>query len=298
MSKQHIKQHIIPETYLKHFSVNEDGNNICVINIEDKYRKGIQIRNSGDNIFWEKKFYNSTQFSHPTALEEMFGESIESSYNELILITKTDQNIIAEDIKWKLATWIFASIQRAPQQRFLFRKILDFKLWMKKVQPQLDYPTGENVDLDMIAKEQHLKQFADEESLKSSWDKFIGFVGIRRWEIIKCPVGCFWITTDNPGFLISSSEAGVRAKASWDYSNSDGLFYPLSMEYGVLVSYGVEDSSTLNLMNSPITRSNAPHHIHRLFNRFSFVTMHRLLISPNEASFTELGEELNKSSTS
>ncbi|WP_428665864.1 DUF4238 domain-containing protein [Runella sp.] len=293
MSEKYVKQHIVPETYLKHFSLNEDGKRIFVIDNHDKYRKEIQVKNSGDKIFWEKKFYNSIQFKTPTALEEFFGQSVESFYNELILIIKQDQEIIEWEVKEKLITWIFTSIQRTPQQRFLFRRILDFKLWMKKVCPDLDYPTGEGINLDKVAKEQHLKQFADAETLNSNLEEFANFVMIKKWEIMKCPKDSYWITKDNPGFLISYNGENVMVDPSWNYSTSDGLFYPLSKDYGVYIfPYSNEDSPELNLMNTPISRSNSTIDINRLFNRFSFASMHRLLISPNKETFVELAKNV------
>lgn len=298
MSKKYNKQHIVPETYLKHFSLNEDGKGIIVIDNQDEFRKEIQIKNSGDRMFWEKKFYNSVQFNKPTALEELFGKSIESYYNGLITLIKEDKEINDWDVKLKLINWMFTSIQRTAQKRFVLRKVLDIKIWMKKVYPDLEYPTGDNLDLDMIAKEQHLKQFADEETLQSNLEEFINFVIVRRWEIMKCPKDFYWITTDNPGFLLIHNEDKVMANPLWDYSKSDGLFYPLSKDYGIhIFPYSNGDSPELNLTNTPILRTNTTQGINRLFNRFSFASMHRLLISPDKETFVELAKEINKIST-
>lgn len=298
MSKKYIKQHIVPETYLKHFSLNEDGKGIFVIDNHDKFRKDIEIRNSGDKMFWEKKFYNSIQFSTPTALEELFGQSIESYYNELITLIKKDEEINDWDVKLKLINWMFTSTQRTAHKRFLLRKILDIKIGMKKVNPDWDYPTERNVDLDKIAKEQHLKQFADEETLQANLEEFVNFVMVRRWEILKCPKDSYWFTTDNPGFLLTHNEENAMANLSWNYSTSDGMFYPLSKDYGVRIfPYSIEDNSDLNLMNTPILRTETTLRIKRLFNRFSFVSMHRLLISPDKETFVELAKGISTIST-
>lgn len=295
MGKKYVKQHIIPKTYLRQFSFNEDGKRIFVIDNQNQYRKEIQVRNSGDKIFWEKEFYNSIQFKTPTSLEEFFGKSIESYYNELISIIKSEKEIENSDVKLKLITWIFISIQRTPQRRFDFRMILDINLWMKKVYPDYDYPSGEGVNLNEIAKEQHLREFANEEIYKKNFEEFTNFVMVRRWEILKCPKNYYWITKDNPGFLITYDGNNVIANNSWSYSSSDGLFFPLTKDYGVHVfPYSNEDPPELNLMNTPISTKEASIETNKLFNRFSFGTTHRLLISPNKETFVVLAKEINK----
>jgi hypothetical protein len=88
---------------------------------------------------------------------------------------------------------------------------------------------------------------------------------VRRWEIMKCPESYFWITKDNPGFLINYEGNNVIANPSWNYSSSDGLFYPLSKDYGLhIFPYSNEDSPELNLMNTPILRRNIPVKINNL----------------------------------
>ncbi len=293
MSEKYVKQHIVPETYLKHFSLNEDGKKIFVIDVYDKYRNEIQVKNSGDKIFWEKKFYNSMQFRTPTALEEFFGHSIESFYNELISIIKKDQEIVEWEVKEQLILWIFTSIQRAPQKRFILRKKLDFELLVKKAYQDIDYLNVESINLDKIAKEQHIRQFYNEKTLNLNFEEFENFVMLRRWEIMKCPKDYYWITKDNPGFLIIYNGKDVMLEPLWNYSISDALFYPLSKDYGVYIfPYSNEDSPELNLMNTPISRSNSTIDINRLFNRFSFASMHRLLISPNKETFVELAKNV------
>ncbi|AXE20559.1 hypothetical protein DR864_23890 [Runella rosea] len=293
MSEKHVKQHIVPETYLKHFSLNEDGKRIFVIDVYDKYRKEIQVKNSGDKIFWEKKFYNSMQFKTPTALEEFFGHSIESFYNELISIIKKDQEIVDWEVKEKLILWIFTSIQRSPQKRFILRKKLDFELLVKKAYQDIDYLNVENINLDKVAKEQHIRQFSNEKTLNLNFEEFENFVMLRRWEIMKCPKDYYWITKDNPGFLIIYNGKNVMLEPSWNYSISDALFYPLSKDYGLYIfPFSNEDSPELNLTNTPITRNDSTIEENRLFNRFSYTSMHRLLISPNKDTFIGLAENV------
>ena len=67
-NKKPVKQHILPRVYLKHFSLNEDGKSIFVIDRQDKYQKKIAVKNSGDKVFWENNFYNSIKLFNPSEL--------------------------------------------------------------------------------------------------------------------------------------------------------------------------------------------------------------------------------------
>lgn len=297
MSKKHFKQHIIPKTYLKHFSINEDGNALYVIDNHDEYKRKIQIKNSGDKIFWEKKFYNSIQFSSATILEEILS-SIESLYNKLMLRLKSDMEIEDLDTKLNLITWIFSAIQRTPQKRFNYRRMLDLNIWLKRVYPDLDdLPSIEGTDLDNLAKELHLREFADESIRSKKLEEFTSFAMNKRWEILKCPYGSYWITTDNPGFLIKFNEIenSLVCNPSWNFSSADGMFFPLSKDYAIhIFPYSKTDDVKLNLTNTPIERRVAPVEINRLYNRFSFVSIHRVLISPNEETLLELAKDIKQ----
>lgn len=80
----HKKQHIIPETYLKYFSPNNDGKNIKVLFLQSPHKRKIESKNSGDSVFWKKDYYNSLQIKNPKLLELFLGQKIESNYNNLI----------------------------------------------------------------------------------------------------------------------------------------------------------------------------------------------------------------------
>lgn len=76
-------QHIISKTYLKHFSLNCDGKSIFIIDRDNPYKKGIQCKNSGDSVFWEKNYSDSSVFKDEKFIEEMFGKEIEPNYNKI-----------------------------------------------------------------------------------------------------------------------------------------------------------------------------------------------------------------------
>lgn len=225
----------------------------------------------------------------------MFGEVIESYYNELMSTIKLDREINNWNVKLKLILWIFASIQRTPQRRHLIRRFLDLQVRMKKEYPDFDYSKDEDCKLNQIAKEIHLQHFANEEILDSNLEDFVYFVINRRWEVMKNPSNCYWITKDNPGFLYTYKGKSIIANASWNYSSSDCLFFPLSKDYGIhIFPYSSDDNPEMNFTNTPILRKNIPETLNRLFNRFSFVTVHRLIIAPNKETFVDLASEINQ----
>lgn len=72
----HKKQHLILQSYLKHFSANSDGMSLFVIDKDNIHKKGVQKADSGDNIFWKKNYFDSKAFADPEAIEKLFGQNI------------------------------------------------------------------------------------------------------------------------------------------------------------------------------------------------------------------------------
>lgn len=297
MANKYIKQHILPKTYLKHFSTNEDGIGIHVIDNHDKYKDKVQIKNSGDKIFWEKKFYNSQQFSSSIALEKAFGQKIEPFYHDLILTIKKEEPIEDWDIKLKILAWMFFAIQRTPHWRWIHKGSIRLRKWLMTVYPNLKSSDieEEQKNIEAISKELHLKQFADKEVFAKNLGEFGSFVINKRWKILKCHPDLHWITTDNPGFLMKYKEDSIVAVPTLLFKDTDGMFFPLTKDYGIeIYPYSNEDSVELNLSNTIIEREQASYEISKLFNRFSFATMHRLLLSPDKKALIELAEDLKE----
>lgn len=292
-SKKPVKQHILPRVYLKHFSLNEDGKSIFVIDRQDKYQKKIAVKNSGDKVFWENNFYNSNKLVNPSDLEELFGQKIESFYNDLVEEIKKEEIIKEWATKQKLITWIYFSIYRNPQWRSIYSKSIEIRNWLSRAYPD---SSDKNIklrkdDIDLISRENHLSHFLDKDIANTNEKLFIDFISCRRWKILKASTGCHWITSDNPGFLLDYDKNRVMPILRFD--NEDGLFFPLSKDYAVeIFPYSQDDSVELNISNTDIEREVLTDERTVTLNRFSFATMNRLLISPNLESFIKLGFEL------
>ena len=92
----HKKQHLVSQTYLKHFSINGDGTSLFVIDKYNPFKKGIQSVNSGDSIFWEKNYSDSKKFADPKAIEKLFGLNIETRYNTIEFLLADNQYIASK----------------------------------------------------------------------------------------------------------------------------------------------------------------------------------------------------------
>ena len=64
--------------------MNCDGKNIFIIDKENLYKKGIQCKNSGDSVFWEKNYSDSDAFEEEKFIENLFGREIEPNYNKIV----------------------------------------------------------------------------------------------------------------------------------------------------------------------------------------------------------------------
>lgn len=291
-----FKQHVIPKTYLKYFSANNDGKGIYVINTRDKFKKTVQIKDSGDSIFWEKKYYNSDLFATPTALEEIFGKDIEPLYTKIINRISTEKPVIELEIKQYLVTWIFASINRGTKNRFGAERMIEIRNFISRLYPNahsLDRPPYvEEKDKKRIAKEVHLNAFADNEKRRKHLEELSTFLSFKRWEILVAPPQRQWITSDDPGFVgyYENERSTFRVTPVWDFKSGDFMYYPLTKKYCLHVHpYYEDDDVSLNLTNTPVSFRIATDHESDLINKWTFATMHHLLIAATEDEFKNLG---------
>jgi len=273
-----VKQHILSKTYLKHFSLNGNGKGIYIINCQDKFRKGIQYKDSGDAIFWEEKFYNSDKFDSPTHLEDFFANDIEPLYNQVIADISKEKPITELPLKLALFQWIYYSKLRSPIWRGHYEKLL-----------ALGKPLN-NHDSKIIqrkAKELHLRFFTDEPFYLVLLDKFMTVLFSKRWSILKRPDNNYWLTTDNPGFDVDLSKLSAAtlpiAKPFWNVLNNNTLiYYPLSKDYCLEIKpYNSGEDISLNLTNTPIDFSTDPPFEH--INYWTSCTYNKLIISTDRA---------------
>ncbi len=282
---------------MKHFSVNDDGKNIYVINLRDKYQNKIYTKNKGDSCFWIENFYDTTQFNNRKTLEMAFNRLVESKYDNIILEILKEKPIADQQIKDDLLLLLYFSLFKSPGRRDEYEQALRIQNWMNEVSTNGEAEKLErNYDKDAFIKELHLSEIANKDKLNKNVDAICTNLGVKKWTIIIAPKNSFWITSDDPCVEIKYNEDGtVTACKQWNFEELETMFMPLTKKYCLLIeSYNQDDDINLNLNTDKIRFKIATNKDILLFNRFSFVTMSKVLISPTENVFRELAYELER----
>lgn len=285
---------------MKHFSVNEDGKNIYVINLRDKHQNKIYTRNKGDSCFWVENFYDSIQFNNRKTLELAFNRLVESKYDKIISEIIKEKPIEDHQIKDELLLLIFFSLFRSPGRRDEYDQALRLQNWINEVSTNGEAEKIEkNFDKDLFIKELHLSEFASNEIFYKNIESICTNLGIKKWTIIIAPENSYWITSDDPCVEIKYNEDGtVRASKQWNFEELEAMFIPLTKKYCLLIeSYSQDDDINLNLNTDKISFKKAENRDVLFFNRLSYVTMSKILISPTENVFRELAYELERITT-
>lgn len=249
------KQHIISQTYLKHFSNKSDGIGIFVIDREAKYKKGIQKKNSGDKIFWISNYSDSSFFDDRKAIEKMFGNDIENTYNKIISTIEQDNSNIDFIIKQELLQWIFYTKMRSP-------------IWSN-----------------------HLVNFTDYNHFKKEAEDFVIKAVNMRWTIYKSPENKYWWTSDNPGFVHNLEK--LTTEPIYNNLGVDSvLFYPLSKKYCLMIySYHQGEDLNLNATNTIVNYLQADLLLFDLLNCSTFKTRKKMIISSERESLKLIVEK-------
>lgn len=239
------KQHIVPETYLKYFSPLDDGKNIHVLHIYNKYKNKIELRNSGDSIFWKKNFYTSQKTNPPNALELFLGQNVENNYNSIIKRLREEQSFTDDIFKLKIFEWVYYSNLRSPIWRDFFKSLIS-----KNKGPEI---SNEEV------REEHIRLFFDKEISDFIVKYYSDELSPKRWTVLINSSDFFWISSDNPGFCfnytdIQKNPTSFYINPLWINIQYDTiLYYPLSKNYCLKIEpYTNSDAVELNFINDSI----------------------------------------------
>ena len=266
--RNYRKEHFISKTYLKHFSINSDGKGLYVIDFEHKYNKGIQKKNSGDNVFWEENYSDTSFFKDRKAIEKMFGMEIEPKYNGIIKTIEKEKPNIPFKIKENIMQWIFYTKMRSP-------------IW----EVFTDENKSKMVTKNRYSQQLHLENFTDENRFNGALIKFVEDAVNKRWTVYKNPQGKYWWTSDNPGYCIDLKKFEYDKSLIPDqFCNLNGvdavLFYPLTKKYCLNIHpYDKGEDVTLNAKNTPISFKTAELSWYNSINSFTLITKKRLIIS-------------------
>lgn len=282
----HKRQHIISETYLKYFSNEDDGKNINVLHLDNKYKKDIVEYNSGDKVFWSKNFYNTSEFSDPRTVELFFGEKIENDYNLIINKIKTQIPFDSDNFKFLIFQWVFYSTLRSPMWRIYLQSIINEK--------------GINLEFNSKElREEHMQLFSNSKLFNFFKEYYGKSLETKKWKILISPNNYNWITSDNPGFAVNNKEF---AKDPNEYipnslwigiQHETSLFFPLTKKYCLEIGpYNKGDDVKRNFNNDYIEFENSQIDSAKLINYWTVLTACKIIISSNNYELIEYEAKL------
>lgn len=189
---------------------------------------------------------------------------------------------------------------RSPGRRDELEQALRLQNWMNKVESNGKSEKIEGrLDKKELIKELHLKEMINHKRMYQNIDSVCTYLGIKKWTIIIAPQNKYWMTSDDPCVEIKCNEDdSFTAKKSWNFENLETMYIPLTKRYCLLIeSYNKDSDITLNLNTDEISFKKASEKDILLFNRFSYVTMNKLLVGTNEQSFVDLALEIERVTT-
>ncbi|MCH4824596.1 DUF4238 domain-containing protein [Gramella lutea] len=234
-----------------------DGKNLNVLDLKNEFRKEIQIRNSGDSIFWIKNYSDTNYFEDRKTIEKMFGSEIESKYNDIVHEISEENPDINFSIKENIIQWLFFTKQRSP-------------IWRN-----------------------HLNNFINYSEFEKKLERFVETAVSMRWTIYKTKNDNNWITSDNPGFCLNIEDFLSQQKLSsipiYDLNVDSILFYPLTKKYCLNIHpYDKGESLNLNLTNTPLNFETTSEKFLKLINYCTYINSSRLIISNDSSSIQNL----------
>jgi hypothetical protein len=283
------KQHIVSETYLKHFSKENDGKGIKVLHLKNCYKKDIKTYDSGNKVFWSENFYDTSKFQNPKAVEIFLGQKIENGYNSLIKKITSQNPILDNDFKISIFKWIFYSKLRSP----VWRIHIQFLLKMN----------GKEFDLDSKEiREEHMQFFSNPDILESLVEYYNDSLIAKKWRILISIENFNWITSDNPGFAIATKEFKKNPyeyipNPLWtDIKHDTALYFPMTKKYCLEIwPYNQEDDIKRNFGNDYIEFDNSKIDTLKLINNWTVLSANEIVISDSENELKEYENRIKNS---
>jgi hypothetical protein len=283
------EQHVVPRTYLKHWRIAEDKNFVYGIDFSNKYKKSVQTFGLNDKVFKERKYYNDPSFENPYIIEDVFGEEIEPTYDQIMAEIASEKKL-SIDIRKKIMQWLYISQMRSPYIRNNTERIAKFLYKTTEYYNNSDLlPEMESFfeqQAKEIAKETQLSAFAHEGQLQSLLTLFIQTLNAKHWRVLKSiPQVEFW-TNDNPGFspnIVERFAKDFPYHAIMEMNARSVIFYPLSPKYCLEVSpFFTETPLDVCALTMEIKYEQAPIELIDFINNGIFYTCNKVLVSNNK----------------
>jgi Protein of unknown function (DUF4238) len=280
-----IFQHYIPRVYLKHFQIDDTRNKSFVhcIDFSNDYNTEIQRKGLNDKIFKIKKYYNDKRLEDPLAIENLFGEFFEPSY-ENIINEISEENPITPEIIDGLILWLYISKQRSPYLRENSKRMLGLitNTLNKYTNLELNEEGKKALEdnISKYSKQAHLNAFINS---KDFMNLYRDILLKKHWKILKSiPEFPFW-TNDNPGFspnlhpLFSETNPFHRVM---EMSSDSVIYFVLTPKYCLeIMPFNEGTPRNVNAQNMSIKFEYAPLELIYYINVGVFYTIYKLLIS-------------------
>lgn len=234
-----IKQHYVPQTYLKNFSYN--NNSPYQIFVLHKNKKNIFLVNIRDTAA-ERHFYTVRKHQNNYIWENYYSENIEPLMNNVILqiscksnciLLKDKATIITSELKIQIATVMMFQFLRGKHSREFEKKVYQGALpGVIENARKLFGPLDREKEKILEAygnNDEYFRLAAMEATLNiERCEKFINVLLQRSFVVFKIIGDLDYITSDNPVMFVDAFSLNATPFKNGLAHHSTAVFFPLT----------------------------------------------------------------------
>jgi hypothetical protein len=238
-------QHIVPETYLKHFSEDKF---VFFYDFNNDYKTNIQREGIGHKTFWKKKYYS---FKGNPSIEKSFSK-FENHYNKIIQDLENKTNL-SLDMKSLISEWMALNKIRNPYLRDTFSRNIE---WLNKTMRKLKKEKYDETILKKNSIDQakflQLEKFINNTDYRELIKDYTVNFGSKRWRILIAEEDNI-LTSINPGFSVTVNFdifrlnlSPVSSMYNLDRYSYVDHYYPLSSRMILVLEHELFTEEHLN----------------------------------------------------
>lgn len=237
-----IRQHDLPATYLRQFSINSLDRKLknmvlCLRYVHSKII--IERKSVKSDLFVTENLYTLDNTEDPFAIEKFFSQQIEPRYQKIIAELEPEKN---PSFEWRqcIILWLhFNKLRNSSYRDDLSRKIIESVMLKFVPEHGITEFNKFSTKFEQIgetqAKENQIDHLIDREFLEY-FDKHIG---AKHWLIFKAPQDQPFVASENPGFSINMEESGPdfhTLSTSFATNAAASNYFILSPKYCLVIS--------------------------------------------------------------
>jgi len=283
------KQHIIPKTYLKHFSVEKS---VFLAQLKHKYNKNIQNKGIGDKIFCRDNYYDFPNTQQEPILEKMFSKH-EGDYDKGLKMLN-DKLQLGYVTKQLFINWM---LMMKTRNTFFRDTITEMATWIERTSFGLVHGRAKMLENEgqftrtgkTVGKGTQLSYFLTQDQYSELQKQYsINFLN-RIWTVLYSGDRNF-LTSDNPGFSFTFSQHLLRLRMSpispiYNLQNDvhSAHTFPLTRKLclaltPIIWDDNVEEEKVRRAFHDNIKFENAPCDLVDSINIMTIATAHDLII--------------------